>query len=118
MHSPYAASIRRRDWKPSKKLVPNLYDKVKYVTHYRNLKFYLQQGLVLTKIHRVLSFTQQPWLRPWIDLCMEQRRNARSEFEADLAKLQAKSYIVECDLAYPACPVSYTHLTLPTILRV
>ena len=35
-------------------LVPNLYNKVKYVTHIKNLKLYKQLGLVVTKIHRVL----------------------------------------------------------------
>lgn len=49
-----------------KKLVPNLFDKAKYVTHYRNLKYYLQKGLILKKIHRVLSFKQSPWLRDYI----------------------------------------------------
>jgi len=96
MLSPYTASLRRPGWTPSKKLVPNLCDKVRYVTHYRNLKFYLEKGLVLVKIHRVLSFAQRPWLRPWIELCTEQRRNARSEFESDLAKLQANCTYGKC----------------------
>ena len=36
---------------PQRKLIPNLRDKVKYVVHYRNLKLYLQLGLVITKVH-------------------------------------------------------------------
>ena len=32
-------------------LTPNLHDKVRYVVHYRNLKWYLQLGLVVTKVH-------------------------------------------------------------------
>ena len=39
-----------------KKLTPNLYSKKNYVVHYRNLKYYLSQGLILTKIHRILEF--------------------------------------------------------------
>ena len=46
---------------------------------------------MITKIHRILSFTQRAWLKPWIDLCNEQRKEARSEFESDLAKLQASA---------------------------
>src|ERR1043165_8828069 len=34
-----------------KKLVPNLNDKKKYVIHYRNLQYYLSQGMILEKIH-------------------------------------------------------------------
>ena len=91
MLSPFARGLTFKGWRPMKKLVPNLYDKSHYVTHYRNLQFYIKQGLVLTKIHRVISFTQRSWLKPWIDFCTTQRQNARSEFESDLAKLQANS---------------------------
>ncbi|TNC95731.1 MAG: hypothetical protein FD118_4177, partial [Rhodocyclaceae bacterium] len=45
------------------KLIPNLMDKQKYCCHYRNLQFYLQHGLKLRAIHRVLSFTQSKWPR-------------------------------------------------------
>jgi len=96
MLSPFAESMRRPGWTPAKKLIPNLYDKFRYVTHYRNLKFYIEHGLVLNKIHRVLSFTQSAWLRPWIELCTTQRQNARSDFEADLAKLQANCTYGKC----------------------
>ena len=60
MLSPFADSLLdpSRPWKPTKKLVPNLLDKTKYVTHYRNLQLYVRHGLVVTKIHRILSFTQ------------------------------------------------------------
>jgi len=66
-------------------------NKQKYVCHYRNLQFYLDHGLKLDKIHRIISFTQSQWLKPWIDLCTEQRKTARSNFESDLAKLQANA---------------------------
>ena len=33
---------------PQRKLTPNLRDEVRYVVHYRNLKLYLQLGLVVT----------------------------------------------------------------------
>ena len=52
---------------PQVKLTPNSRDKVKYVVHYRNLKLYLQLGLVSTKVHRVLAFNQSPWLKSYID---------------------------------------------------
>jgi len=91
MLSPFAQNLIGQDWRPTNKLIPNLYDKTNYVTHYRNLQFYISHGLVLSKIHRVLSFTQRPWLKSWIDLCTTQRQNAKSEFESDLAKLQANA---------------------------
>ena len=89
MLSPFATNLAGKTWKPTQKLIPNLFDKTNYVTHYRNLQFYLKHGLILTKVHRVLSFTQHTWLKPWIEFCTTQRQNAKSEFESDLAKLQA-----------------------------
>ena len=91
MLSPFARNLAGKTWRPTQKLIPNLYDKTNYVTHYRNLQFYVNHGLVFTKIHRILSFSQRPWLKPWIDLCTAQRQNAQSEFESDLAKLLANA---------------------------
>ena len=48
----------RNKYISTKKLVPNLHDKKKYIIHYRNLQYYLSQGMVLEKIHRVISFDQ------------------------------------------------------------
>ena len=59
------------------KLIPNLRDKKKYVVHYRNLKQYLQLGLILKKIHRILEFEQSPWMKPYIDLNTEKKKSSR-----------------------------------------
>ena len=41
------------------KLTPNLMSKKNYVVHYRNLKYYLSQGLIFKKVHRILEFKQR-----------------------------------------------------------
>ena len=44
------------------KLIPTLKDKKEYVLHYRNLQLYLDLGLKIKKVYRVLEFDQSPWL--------------------------------------------------------
>ena len=65
------------------KLVANLHDKTEYVTHVRNLK----QALNLGKIHRVIKFNQNAWLKPYIDMKTDLRKKVKSDFETDFFKL-------------------------------
>ncbi|XP_049886984.1 uncharacterized protein LOC126381640 [Pectinophora gossypiella] len=71
----------------TKKLVPNLYNKYKYVIHYVHLKKCIEHGLILRKIHRVITFRQSAYLKQYIDLNTELRKKATSVFEQDLFKL-------------------------------
>ncbi|XP_069109117.1 uncharacterized protein [Argopecten irradians] len=94
MLSPDSQNLRKKlniKGKPSRKLVPNLCSKQQYVLHYRNLKYYLSKGMVLTKIHRVIEFTQSAWLKPYIDFNTAKRMVARNDFEKDFFKLMNNS---------------------------
>jgi hypothetical protein len=71
----------------TEKLIPNLHPKEKYVVHYRNLKLYLSLGMRLTRIHRVMAFKQQPWLKIYIDFNTQKRKMANNEFEKDFFNL-------------------------------
>ena len=69
------------------KLLANLHDKTEYVIHIRNLKQALNHGLVLKKVHRVIKFNQNAWLKPYIDMNTKLRQKAKTNFEKDFFKL-------------------------------
>lgn len=97
MMSPYQKNLAEnleRKITGCEKLVPNLDDKNNYVVHYRNLKLYLDLGMKLHKVHRVLKFKQSTWLKPYIDFNTEKRKVARNEFEKDFYKLMNNSVFV------------------------
>ena len=73
------------------KLVCNLYDKKSYVVHTRSLKQALNHGLILKKVNRVIQFNQGAWLKPYIDMNNELRKQAKKDFEKDFYKLMNNS---------------------------
>ena len=73
------------------KLVPNLFDKKKYVIHIRALDQALKHGLVLEKIHQAIEFNQSDWMKGYIDFNTELRTKATNDFEKDFYKLMNNS---------------------------
>ena len=55
------------------KLITSLDDKESYAVHIQALKQALRHGLELKKVHRVISFRQEAWLKPYIDKNTELR---------------------------------------------
>ena len=74
--SPFQQQYYPEGMKPCSKLVPNLHPKSRYVVHSRTLKLYIQLGMVVTKVYRVIRFHQEPWLRTYIDTNINMRKQA------------------------------------------
>jgi len=61
------------------------------VVHSHSLKLYLQLGMTVTKIHRALKVHQEACMAPYMQLNMEQGKDATSEFEKNFFKLMNNS---------------------------
>ena len=73
------------------KFVTTLEDNEKYVVHISALKQALDHGLKLKKVHRVIEFKQEAWLKPYIDMNTDLRKDAKNDFEKDFFKLMNNS---------------------------
>ena len=73
-------------FKNLKKVVANLHDKSEYIIHIRNLNQALNHGLVLKKVHRVIKFDQNAWIKAYIDMKTDLRKVAKYNLEKYLFK--------------------------------
>ena len=81
----------RKKLEKVEKLVCSIEDKEKYVIHIRALKQALNHELILKRVHRVIQFNQEAWLKPYIDMNTKLRKEAKNEFEKDFFKLMNNS---------------------------
>ena len=59
------------------KLIANLHDKTEYVIHIRKLKQALNHRLVFKKVHKVIKFNQNVWLKPCIKMNNDLRKKQK-----------------------------------------
>ena len=88
LHSDLPFLSERMEVNKCKKLVCKLFNKKEYIAHINTLKQALKK---LEKIHRVIEFNQEPWLKPYIDMNTELRKEAKNDFEKYLFKLMNNS---------------------------
>ena len=70
----------------AKKLTATLGDKNNYTLYYLNLSDYLRWGLVLTKIHSVISFREENFMKTYVETCADLRRKATNNVEKTIYK--------------------------------
>ena len=91
LHSDYPLAPEQIEVNKIDKLIPNLWDKKKYILHYENLKQYLSLALKLNHIFRGIRFEESPWLKKYIALNTDLRTEAKNDFEKDFFKLMNNS---------------------------
>ena len=88
----YMKSQKQDSYTKCKKLICDWTDKKKYLIHYRMLKFYLKHGMVVEKVHEVISFKQSKWLEKYINSNTQKRNKTENKFEEDFYKLLNNSF--------------------------
>ena len=58
----YMNENKANTYTQSKKLICDWTDKKNYLIHYRMLKVYLRHGMIVDKVHEIISFRHSKWL--------------------------------------------------------
>ena len=83
----YMKEIKPDNYTSTKKLICDWSDKKNYLVHYRMLKFYIRHGIIIDKVHNIISFRQSRWLEKYINFNTQKRNMAKNDFEKDFYKL-------------------------------
>ena len=83
----YMKEIKPVTYIQSSKLICDWSDKKNYLIHYRMLKFYIRHGMIVDKVHNIISFKQSRWLEKYISFNTQKRNKAKNDFEKDFYKL-------------------------------
>ena len=87
--------IKPDNYTQSNKLVCDWTDKKKYLIHYRMVKFFVRYGMVVEKIHVIISYLQSKWLEKLINFISQKRNLTKKDFEKGFYKLFNNSFYVK-----------------------
>ena len=85
--SDYMKTIKPDIYTQTKKLICDWSDEKNYLVLLRMLKFYVRHGMIIDKVHTVISFKQSTWLEKYISFNTQKRNKAENDFEKDFFKL-------------------------------
>ena len=83
----YMKEIKPDTYIQSINLICDWSNKKNYLVHYRMLKFYNRHGMIIDKVHNIISFRQSRWLEKYINFNTQKRNKAKNDFEKDFYKL-------------------------------
>ena len=83
--------IKHKSYTKSKKLLSDWLEKKKYLNHYRTLKSYKRLGMLVEKIHEIVSSKQSKWLEKCFSFNTQKQNRAKNGFEKDFFKLLVKA---------------------------
>ena len=83
----YMKEIKPDTYIQTIKLICDWSDKKNYLVHYSMLKFYVRHGIIVHKVHEIISFKQSRWLEKYKNFNTQKRNQAVNDFEKDFYKL-------------------------------
>ena len=86
-YNKYMKSIKPDNYIQSSKLICDFSYQKNYLVHYKILKFYIRHGMIVDKIHNIISFKQSRWLEKYINFNTQKRNKAKNDIEKDFYKL-------------------------------
>lgn len=89
--SPWQRDHQPSTWKPFPKLMQTLLPRQRYVVEAKELLLAIEMGAKVTKVHQIMSYHQERFMRNYIEICTEMRAKAKSESEKQFAKLMGNS---------------------------
>ena len=79
--------IKPKNCVKAKKLICDWTDKKSFLVHYKMLKFSFRHGMVVNKIHEIISFKQSKLLEKYINFNTQDRSKAENDFEKEFYQL-------------------------------
>ena len=83
LHSDLAFLLERMKINKCTKLTCTKQNKENNIIHIRALKQAINHRLKLKKVHKVIEFDQETWLKPYIDINTDLTKQAKNDFEKD-----------------------------------
>ena len=85
-YNDYMNKMKHKNYTKFKKIIYDWIGKKKYLIHFRMLKFYVRHGMVVEKIHEIVSFKKSKWLGNYLSFNTQKRIRAEKDFEKDFVK--------------------------------
>ena len=76
----------------TKKLICHWFDKKKFLIHYRMLKFYVRHGMIVDKVHNIISFKQSKCSENYTSFNTKKRKKFIKDFEKDFHKVLKNAF--------------------------
>ena len=85
--SDYMKARKPNIYTKTKKLICDWSDKKNYLFHHKMSNVYVRHGLIVDKVHTVVSFKQSKWLEKYISFNTQKRNKAKNDFEKGFYKV-------------------------------